>query len=116
MSSSYVVQLVRSALCRGQAFALSDHEIGLWLADPTVNGLFDGEVSAGDYARLPVTWGVDFRNEQELLWTPSSAWGAVSFIVWLAGGNVIDWMSHSIDLNASRGLRIPAGTLTVSLT
>jgi hypothetical protein len=82
------------------------------------------EVSGGSYARQTLTVGAAASgatsNSADLVWTNMPAVTVVGIEIWDSAGTPVRWaygaLSASRTLSAGDELRLPAGTLTLSLS
>lgn len=121
-TTTYMESLILNHALLQQPFSISDWYVGLWTADPTIAGLLAGEVTAGDYARKPVTWDASFTNVSPIVWAPAvTDWGIVTYLCLLnsqvkSSGNMLLYQLRPLlDINPGVSVTISANGLTASM-
>ncbi len=121
-ATTYFEGLVLGHALLQQPFSISDWYVGLWTGNPTIAGLLADEVTAGDYARKPVTWDSAFTNASPIVWAQATSdWGEINYVCLLnspnkATGNMLIYQDRLIlDINPGVSVTMPANGLTASV-
>lgn len=115
---------LKELISQGQNNSLKTSYVGLWVSSPTVTGSLAGEVSAGEYARILVPWGVALQltTDAVISWAQAASdWGFISHVVLcdsLTGVNVLAYqqLSSIVEIATGKTASIGVGNLSLVTT
>jgi hypothetical protein len=123
LTSYYANAGLNYLLCNTSGASATVVYLALFTGDPTITPSL--EVTAGEYARQPVTFQAplngETRNGTTLTFdTPVSGWGTLSYYALFdaaTSGNMLFYEAFEETVNAASGvpITVAAGTLIVSL-